>query len=94
MVKAGDVVVGDARLLHAAHANQTDKHRTCLTLWYLPDFDALTDQIKAHVARKTPMELPNWWEGEAGKLMEPLIPLYNGDAQPIRWNRVPGIYLV
>src|SRR5262249_17262717 len=31
-VRAGDLVIGDARLLHAAHANQTDRRRSCLTL--------------------------------------------------------------
>lgn len=92
-VKAGDLVVGDARLLHAAHPNQTDQHRTCLTLWYIPDFDVLTDRMKAMIARKTPMEPPNWWEGDAGDAVKPLIPLYDGDAEPIPWNRIPGKYL-
>lgn len=94
MVKAGDLVVGDARLLHAAHANQTDKHRTCLTLWYVPDFDVLTDSMKAYIARKKPMQAPDWWEGDAGDAVKPLIPLYDGDAEPVTWNRIPGKYLV
>ena len=31
-VKAGDLVLGDARMLHAAHANNSDKRRTLITM--------------------------------------------------------------
>jgi hypothetical protein len=88
-VDAGDVVIGDARVLHAAHQNTTDQHRTLLTLWYFPDFEALPDSIKARVARKTPLAPPDWWDGDAGRAVEPLVPWYHGDAQPAKWNRVP-----
>ncbi len=90
-VQAGDLVIGDARILHAAHQNKTDKHRTLLTLWYFPDYDTLPDTIKARVARKQPLQLPDWWEGDAGKAMEPLVPWYDGPAQPALWNRVPDM---
>ena len=33
-VKAGDLVINDARLLHAAHPNQTDSRRTLLLQWH------------------------------------------------------------
>ena len=33
-VKAGDLVIGDSRLYHAARANASDARRTCLTMWY------------------------------------------------------------
>lgn len=92
-VKAGDLVVGDARLLHAAHANQTQQRRSLLTLWYYPDFENLPDPIRAFIGRKKPLEAPDWWEGEAGKVVEPLIPRYTGSAEPAKWNRVPGEHL-
>jgi len=92
-VKAGDLVVGDARLLHAAHANQTGQRRSLLTLWYFPGFEDLPEPIRAFVGRKKPLESPDWWEGEAGKLMEPLVPRYAGSAEPAQWNRVPGEHL-
>ena len=38
-VKAGDLVLGDARMLHAAHANKSDKRRTLITMWYLPEYE-------------------------------------------------------
>ena len=37
-VRAGELVIGDARLLHASHPNGSDRHRTVLTLWYQPDY--------------------------------------------------------
>ena len=92
-VKAGDLLIGDARILHAAHANQTDRHRSLLTLWYLPDYDSLSDAIKAQVAQSKP-SLPAGWENTAaGQLLAPMIPQYSGDAAPIAWNRVPGEHL-
>ena len=33
-VEAGDLMIGDARLLHATHPNQTDERRTVLLGWY------------------------------------------------------------
>lgn len=92
-VKAGDLVIGDARLLHAAHANRTDQRRSLLTLWYFPDYDNLPEPIRAFVARKKPLEPPDWWDGEAGRSMEPLVPRYAGTAEPAKWNRVPGKHL-
>jgi hypothetical protein len=93
-VRAGDLLIGDARILHATHANQTDQHRSLLTLWYFPDYDLLPESIRTFAARKTPLQAPDWWaDPDAGKLMEPLIPTYNGDAAPAAWNRVPGEHL-
>ncbi len=49
-VHAGDVVVGDARIFHAAHANRTDRPRTNITLWYLPAFSELPEPVRAFYA--------------------------------------------
>jgi hypothetical protein len=48
-VKAGDLVLNDARLLHAAYPNRTDKRRTLLLQW--------------HNIFRFPNP-PSWWEGE------------------------------
>ena len=93
-MRAGDLVVGDARVLHAAHPNRTAQRRTCLTLWYAPDFENLSEPVQAWMARKEPIAPPNWWEGEAGAAVEPLIPRYTGNAQPSKWTRAPGAYLL
>ena len=48
-VRAGDLVINDARLLHAARANQTDRRRTLVLQWHsLFDFP----------------NPPSWWQGE------------------------------
>ena len=39
-VNAGDVLIGDSRLLHSAYANNTDKERPLLTLWYIPNWSS------------------------------------------------------
>jgi len=96
-VKVGDLVIGDARLLHAAHANQTDQPRTCLTLWYMPDYEMLSEPIQALVAdsiaeqRRFPREMEG---SDEARRMEPLMPpSYSGKAEPAAWNRIPGKYL-
>lgn len=48
-VKAGDLVIADSRMLHAAWPNQTDERRTLVLLW--------------HDVFPFPT-LPSWWEGE------------------------------
>ena len=35
-VKCGDVIVGDARLIHGSFPNQSEDERTLITLWYHP----------------------------------------------------------
>jgi hypothetical protein len=92
-VRAGNAVIGDARLLHAARANGSAERRTCLTLWYLPSFKSLPDSIKARAARKEPLAPPRWWAGTEGKAVEPLIPSFSGEAEPARFNRTPGVHL-
>lgn len=86
-VQTGDLVVGDARLLHAAHANRTDSPRTCLTLWYFPDYDELSEPVQAAIAASTARQPPLPPE------MEPLLPAYRGAAEPAAWNRIPGKHL-
>jgi len=82
-VKAGDVVMGSARLLHAAHGNQSDQRRTNITLWYYPDFANLPESIRAYLSDTD-------WPAQHRELLEPLRPVYEGDAEPIIPNRKPG----
>jgi hypothetical protein len=89
-VNVGDVIIGDARILHASHPNNTDNIRTVYTSWFYPDFENLPENVKARVARTQPLEPPFWWENkEIGKLVEPLIPYYSGTATPIEPQRNP-----
>lgn len=90
-VEAGDLVVGDARVLHAAHGNRSNSERTCIVFWFFPRYDALPEPIKAAYARDDKGFKPVTEEG--GKLYGHLIPHYGGNALPCPWNRKPGKHL-
>ena len=80
-VKAGDLLIGDARILHAAHGNGSGERRTLLTLWYQPDFAALPERIQAQVVKKT-QHPPDSWSREAADKVNSLLPQYHGTAEP------------
>ncbi|MBT3342157.1 MAG: phytanoyl-CoA dioxygenase [Gemmatimonadetes bacterium] len=86
-VNAGDLVIGDSRLLHSAHANKTDQRRTVITLWYYPAWDELSEPIRARLS-KDGME--DHWPPEAIERIGSLRPTYDGDAEDANWNRIPG----
>ena len=48
-VTAGDVVVVDARLIHGAHPNRSEKERTNITLWWHPAYEDLPATIRARI---------------------------------------------
>jgi ectoine hydroxylase-related dioxygenase (phytanoyl-CoA dioxygenase family) len=84
-VRAGDLVIGDSRLLHAAHANTTGQRRTVITLWMHPNFGTLPESIQAFCARFN--DLPKDWPPEAAAKLAPLLPTYDGDAKPATFSR-------
>ena len=90
-VQAGDLVMGYGSLLHASHANQTDRQRTVLTMWYYPDFVALPERTQATVA----LAEANTSDAASASaklqaLMEPLQIAYDGEAEPIAIQWTPG----
>jgi hypothetical protein len=86
-VRAGDLVIGDSRLLHSAHTNDSAQRRTVITLWYFPAFDRLPDSIRAHVVAERKIDA---WPAAARARIAHLLPEYGGGAEPIEWNRIPG----
>ena len=52
-VKAGDLVIGDSRLYHAARANASDSRRTCLTMWYV-DWESCGPGLRAAYGSRGP----------------------------------------
>ncbi len=100
-VRAGDVVIGDARLLHGAHANSGSSERTLLTLWYHPDFSALPAPMQARIYSLFKREgndtdpaapgklTPDNWPAVARDRIAHLLPTYNGTARLQPWNRTP-----
>ncbi|MEZ4710207.1 MAG: phytanoyl-CoA dioxygenase family protein [Caldilineaceae bacterium] len=91
-VQAGDLVIGDARLLHGAYPNQSDQWRTVITLWYHPTFDRAPERIQAHLSQK--QSRVTAWPEAAQRLVRPLAPTYAGVQEPLEWNRHPGEALV
>ena len=81
-VRAGDAVVGDARLLHAAHGNDSGERRSLVTLWYQPRYPSLPPSVQATLAAKC-HTLPEAWPEDlraaVGRLQPPAAP----DAEPL-----------
>lgn len=86
-VNAGDLVIGDSRLLHSSHGNQSDEHRTVITLWYHPFFALLPVSMQAHIGRLR--QTFAWTDADWERIAE-LTPIYEGDVEPTQWNRTPG----
>ncbi|NQZ67367.1 MAG: phytanoyl-CoA dioxygenase family protein, partial [Lentisphaeria bacterium] len=55
-VKAGDLVIGDSRLIHGSHPNDSDLERPVLTLWMHPNFGDLPGPLQAFCYS------PNMWK--------------------------------
>ena len=87
-VRAGDLVIGDARLLHGSFPNRTEERRTVITLWYHPNFEISSPPIQSSVSRE--QTHVSSWPPQAQKLVQKLVPTYEGDAEPLEWKRVPG----
>ena len=92
-VTAGDLVIGDARLLHAAHGNSTDQRRTVITMWYLPRYDELTEPMQAAFQSRLYVEPPTELPVAELERIRPLLPDYAGTTEPVVWNRTPSHYL-
>ncbi|MDE0324197.1 MAG: phytanoyl-CoA dioxygenase family protein [Candidatus Poribacteria bacterium] len=86
-VKAGDLVIGDSRLLHASHGNQSDERRTVITLWYHPFFALLPAPMQAHIGRLR--QRLAWSEADWKRIAE-IAPVCKSDVEPLKWNRNPG----
>ena len=82
--KPGDVIVGDARLLHAAHSNNSKSNRNLITLWFYPNYKYLPSQIKSSAQHKWPKE---WSKKTKDKLIK-IFPKYSGKVKKIKWNRL------
>lgn len=99
-VTAGDVLIGDARLIHGAFANRTDEERPLLTLWFMPHWSAMPpemralaykgfmrgDDIPSSVAQ--PMTFLDWPEPLKRRIAH-VLPPDDGGVAPMRWNRIP-----
>lgn len=89
-VKAGDLLIGDSRLLHATHANQSSDFRTVITLWYHPDLAGLSEPLQAAYSAVNMQLSEEWrtWPEAAKEMVNPLWPRYEGSALPLQGSRI------
>ena len=85
-ITAGDLLVGDARLLHASHANKSGERRTVVTLWFHPDPHTFGERLQAFIGDLV-SEPPTSWSDEAREKTEAMLARYHGDAEAWPWNR-------
>ena len=91
-VTAGDLVIGDARVLHAAHANTTGQRRTVITLWYVPRFDELSEKVRAGYQSQL-RTMPDSLAEQERELLAPVLVDYSGAAHPARQTYEISDYL-
>jgi hypothetical protein len=99
-VKAGDVLIGDARLIHGAFANRTDEERPLLTLWFMPHWSAMPPEMRALAYKgflrgddipssaAQPSTFLDWPEPLLSRIHH-VLPPDDGGVPPMRWNRIP-----
>lgn len=85
-VRAGDLLIADARLLHAGHPNDTDERRRLITLWYQPDLASLPERMQAQMAAKA-QPVPADWPPAARDAAWRVRTRYGGSAEP--YERAP-----
>ena len=90
-VAAGDVVIGDSRLLHSAHANQSDQRRTVLTIWYWPDYDNLPEEVKGLITSSMDQN-EEWcrWIEQTQSVTGSLVPVHEEGMEVVKRNNVAG----
>ena len=97
-VRRGDVVIGDARVLHATHANRSGARRTVITMWFIPDFAGMPESMRSEITRQT-WENPHragqghQWPAEAERLVAPLRPDHPAPWNIYRWVQQPDARL-
>jgi hypothetical protein len=95
-VRAGDVIILDSRLLHAAHANDSTARRPALSLWYAPDVSVLPEGVRARFSLEAregcrlPYVPSHWPEPARRRLAAVLPPRYGGSAEPLTIDNNPG----
>ena len=87
-VKAGDLVVGDARMFHATHENASIEQRTVITIWFHPFFSDLQEDTQSWIHRAMHKQHETWPAHALAKI-RPLIPDYRGDLEPKELARTP-----
>ena len=86
-VRPGDLVIGDSRLIHGSHANDSDTRRTVITLWFHPNFEEYPDPIRGYVASLQNRRGVEDWPAELQQRLAVLDPVYDGAEPPLKVSR-------
>ena len=77
-VDAGDVVIGDARVLHAAHPNNSTERRTVVTMWFMAHFSSYsaafrnrTEGLHIHLCA----DIYRAWPRDVAEKAAPFLPI-------------------
>ena len=87
-VKAGDLVVGDARMFHATQENASDEQRTVITIWFHPFYSDLQEGTQSWIHEAFHRQHETW-PADALEKISTLIPDYLGAAPPMELTRTP-----
>lgn len=86
--RKGDLIIRDARLLHATHANATDAWRPMLSLSVAPDFGSLSLPIRRTMEIKRP-KIERRWSDVAWRRVAPHMSLGPREGQASPLVRIP-----
>lgn len=87
-VRAGDVVIGDARLFHATHANHSGQQRTVITIWFHPFYADLQESTQRWIHDEMHGKHASWPADALAKIAA-VTPDYHGNAEPMEPDRTP-----
>ena len=87
-VRAGDLVLGDARMFHSAHTNQSAHKRTVITIWFHPFFSDLQEPTQSWIHKMMHSQHADWPEEALAKIGA-VIPDYRGGVEPMEFDRKP-----
>ncbi len=88
-VTAGDLLIGDARLFHATHANTSDAWRPVITIWFHPFFGGLAESTQRWLT-DSHHGLHGRWPDAAKQTISPITPRHSGTVEP-RFTRKPDV---
>jgi len=84
-VKAGDLVIGDSRLIHGSHPNNSDQERPVITIWMHPNFSQMPEELQAWW---TNCQNHEDWPAESQGILKPMRPDYTGETQALKTSRL------
>ena len=84
IARAGELILIDARVLHAAHANQTARARPAMLIWYAVDLHLWSDALRTRLPN---VRVPSTWPEETRARLSPLLTGVGGVDQ-----RAPLLY--